>query len=362
MNAKFLNAKVLNTVSMHLKHFFIATVVVIGAFQCPSTIVAQRKASIELEVFMVNAGLDDQQKWGQLLAEVGADSYRMKTARKNVEVKVDESSLGGRPHYRVIGVLSRNRLNLPGGTFTTRDKEKIKAHLKKIREDGPNTALSEKLAFGLTAEQLVALQEDLASEHKTSTKNQKVADIVNIIASKVKTPIRIDDSAREALSGDDKIAEEMQTLTCGTTLAAIIRPIGLVAVPKREQGKEVEIFIVDSRKADEHWPVGWPPEGSNYAAVPGMFKRENADIENFVVKDVLDVIEKTCKVPFVYDHNSMARHGVELDKRTVTYKQDRTAYYSILVRILAKGRPQMKIEVRLDEASTPFIWITTMRK
>lgn len=326
------------------------------------TPVCGQKATIELEIFMANAGLDDQQKWGQLLADVGADSYKLKTARGNVEITVEESNYGRGDHYRVIGVLSGNRLELPGGSFTSREKAKIKALLQKIRDDGPNTALSEKLAFGLTAEQLVSLQQDLAKKHSTSTKDKKVLEIVKAIAASVKTPIHIHESARKALAENDQVPEEMDTLTSGTTLAAVLRPIGLVAVPKRDQGKEIEIFIVDSKKADEHWPVGWPVEGSNLSAVPGMFKKEKADIENFKLKDVLDIIEQTCKVPFLYDHNSMARHGADMDKLTVTYKQQPTAYFSIMTRLLAQVRPQMKMEVRLDEVGTPFIWITTMRK
>jgi hypothetical protein len=254
-------------------------------------------------------------------------------------------------------------LNLPGGvSFSIRDKQKIRDHIQKIRDDGPKVALSKKMAFGLTAEQLVDLHKDLAAIHGKSTKGQPVIDIVEAIADAIKTPIKVDASARDKLAKNTTVAEELKTLSSGTTLAAILRPLGLVAMPKRPQGKKPEIVIIDSRKADEHWPIGWPNERSNLAVAPEMFGRNDYDITNYAIQGILDAVEKKIKMPFLYDHNSMARHGADPKKIKVTLKRPQETYYGIVREILAEGRPQMMPEIRLDEAGTPFMWITTMRK
>lgn len=324
---------------------------------------AQNRASLELEVHMINAGIGAQQTWGEMLAEVGADRVSLKSVRKRAKPDVEESEFRQSKHYLVIGVLSGGRLNLPGGkSFTARDKDRIAAYLKKIRDDGPKTALSEKMAFGMTAEQLVGLQQDLAQNHKTATKGQRVLEIVDAIRETIKTPLQIDSSARMALAGKDKIAEELKSLSCGTTLAAILRPLGLVAVPHRKQGKSVEIIIVESRKAKEHWPIGWPNEKGNALAAPKMFEKKDVNIQNAKLNLILDAMEKRCELPFLYDHNSMARHGADPTKLTATIVKKKQTYFAVVRQALSQVRPQMKPEIRLDDAGQPFLWITTFKK
>ena len=341
----------------------VALIALLGAFGTCFDQADAQKASVELEIYSVNSGLETQQTWGELLSKVGANISSLKSARKNVKMEVDESTFGNRKHYRIVGVLSNNRLNLPGGkTFTNRDNEKIAAYIEAIRADGPKTALSQKMAFGLTATQLVALQQDLAALHKKSTKDTPVMDVVEAIAEAIKTPVRVDSSARDALAKESKVAEEMNSLSCGTTLAAVLRPIGLVAVPKREQGKTTEIVIMDSLKADEHWPVGWPSTRGNALAVPSMFKSQKFEIRNYELKKILDALESKVKVPFLYDHNTMARHGADPTKLTATVVEQKQTFYGVVRKCLSQVRPQMKPEVRLDEAGNPFLWITTFKK
>ena len=329
---------------------------------CFCNIAQAQRATVELTVIMARPDLNTQQTWGELLADVGADHYSLKGGqRTRVMPEVKTSEGRGGPAYEIIGVLNGNQLLLPGGKFGVRDKQKIRDLIESIRVDGPNTALSEKMAFGMTAEQLVTLQQDLATAHQTSTAGKQPLEVIKAIATAIQTPIEIDPSAKKSLAEDSAVAEELLSLSSGTTLAAVLRPLGLVAVPRREQGRQAEIVIIDSREADEHWPIGWPLEGAPLAAVPKMFDQQDADIINYKLKTVLDIIEKTCEVPFLYDHNAIARHSVDLDYK-VSFKQDRVSYFAVVSRLLYQVRPQLKSEVRLDEAGKPFLWITTQRK
>ena len=333
------------------------------ALMQPPEVVAQSDAIVELEVHTINSGLGDSQKWGEMLAQVGADRFSITSNRKRARPDVEESTFGNKKHYLVVGVLAGNRLMLPGGkTFTSRDKAKIAAFIKTIRDDGPKVALSVKMAFGLTAEQLVSLQRDLAQPHKTSTKGQPVFDIVEAIADATKTPIGIDPSARNALAGKETIAEELKALSSGTTLAAILRPLGLVAMPRRQQGKSVQLVIIDSRKAKEYWPIGWPNEKGNALVAPQMFKTQDYEIRNFPLQGILDAVEKKVEIPFLYDHNSLARHGADTKKLTATFVKTRQTYFAVVRQCLSQVRPQMKLEIRNDDAGTPFVWITTFKK
>ena len=328
---------------------------------CSSAAQGQR-TPIDLTVLMSHPDLDTQQRWGELLADVGADTYTMRSTRGKVapEVKTHEGRSG--TSYEIVGILQSDRLFLPGGQFSLRDKQKIRDLIQRIRDDGPNTALAEKMAFGMTAEQLVALQQDLSALHKTATAGKSAEEIVKAIGSAINTPIEIDPAARPALVDDEAVvADELESLSCGTALAAALRPLGLVAVPFREQGKSPVILIKDFREAEEHWPVGWPLEGAPLGAVPKMFEQQDADIINYKLKAVLDVISKTCEVTFLYDHNAIARHSADLNA-LVSFKQDRVSYYAVVARLLSQVRPQLTSEVRFDEAGTPFLWISTSLK
>ena len=61
----------------------------------------------------------------------------------------------------------------------------------------------------------------------------------------------------------------------------------------------------------------------------------------------------------LYDHNAMARYGVDLEKAVVSHPQARTNYSLALRKMLAKVG--LKFEVRVDEAGKPFLWVTTMK-
>ena len=107
-------------------------------------------------------------------------------------------------------------------------------------------------------------------------------------------------------------------MSTGMALATIVRPLGLVIEPKREQGKALEIHIVDSRDSQENWPIGWPIEKPPVAVEPKLFTRIPIEIRNFALAKVLSALQKRAGVPFFYDQNSMAREGIELDDIRVT--------------------------------------------
>jgi hypothetical protein len=61
----------------------------------------------------------------------------------------------------------------------------------------------------------------------------------------------------------------------------------------------------------------------------------------------------------LFDHNALARHGIEPDKATVAHPQQRTTYSVALRKML--GKVGLKFEVRVDEAGKPFLWVSTIK-
>ena len=58
------------------------------------------------------------------------------------------------------------------------------------------------------------------------------------------------------------------------------------------------------------------------------------------------------------DHNSLALKGIDPRQLVVTLNQGKDTYYSIVRELLRQSRPKMRLEIRVDEAFQPFVWIS----
>lgn len=321
-------------------------------------------ATVELEL-MTEDGfpITGAQTWNQVLQDVGASRIRIRAAHSGERGGIEKRGSDSAPIYVVKGFLSaENTLRVPGATFRSTDRVRIKAWIEQLKADGIENLTAAKGAFGLTSKQLLDLHKHLAAPLTFSTKGERVLDVVQRIANGITVSVRIDDSAREAVYGKEVVAEELTGMSSGTSLAAVLRPLGLVASPYRPSGSDAKILIVDARRADENWPVGWPAENSPSTTLPKLFEFLNVEIDGFALSDALSAIQKRINVPFLYDYNSLARHGVELDQIKVSIPKGRTYYKGVIDRMLLQATPRLRAELRVDEAGQPFLWITTVRR
>ncbi len=315
---------------------------------------------VELQVVSDAAdGIDQNQRWLEVLSQVGADNVRIIQSGRGVSRPGVENVTGASgTTYRITGILVDNRLILPAGRFGIRDSTGISDYITSVRADGADVALARKMAFGLTARQLVNLHDDLSRPLADSTIGQSPGQVLAIVQRSITTPIVVDPGARTALVSDYTLVDELQGISHGTALAAALRPLGLVLAPTREQGQPTEIRIVDSMAAEEFWPIGWPLQQRISQAAPKMYERIPVNIRNFTLAAALPAIQKKLEMPFLMDHNSLALQGVDLDKIRVNLESEQLSYQLILNRIISQARPRMELEVRADEAGQPFVWFS----
>lgn len=324
------------------------------------TVVAQSR-TIELEIYVDDrAPLGTAQDWVEMLNNCGADRVSLKTGFLRTP-SAEETKLQRSTAILVKGTVDRNRLFLPGGTFTINDRARISAHLKQLREDGTEVALADKMAFGLTAPQLVELHQLLSKPVDFSTKGANIKQSLQQVSKLIGQSFQIDSDTAEKLMSNDTIAEELQGISAGTAIAIMIRPLGLVMQPERQSGQPVKLAIVDSQSSKEHWPIGWPPEELPLRVVPKMFERLDLEIRGFPLQGTLDAIEKRTEVKFIYDHNGLAKAGIEMSEVKVNLVQKKVSYMAALGKLLRQTKPGSIHELRLDEAGKPFLWISTMR-
>lgn len=317
-------------------------------------------ATVELELCTQQGfPLTGAQRWIETLKGLDV-RLRIRGAAPGDQAEVVRRGTDSAPVYHVKGILTRqDTLLVPGGRFTNRDRAAIAAWLQRVREGGfdPDQG-SRPSAFGLTGEELVKLHESLAGRVLQSTKGQSPKEVVRQIAGRTGAPVQVDPAARGAFAEAGPVGDELQGLASGTALAAAVRPLGLVVVPGK-QGGQIQLLVVDSRKATESWPIGWPPEKKERDLAPKLYEFLPVEIENAVLSEALEAVRQRLEMPMLFDHNSMARQRIEPDKIRVSLPVGRTYYKKALERMLFQGK--LKAELRVDESGQPLLWISTLK-
>jgi len=323
----------------------------------PGQVTGQQRL-VELHLTAAAGGeLGVQQEWAEILEGVGADRVQITSVRRPETAAIEELPSGRTVVIKVNGVIQGSSLNLPGARFGRTDAAGIRSYVQKLRDDGAKVALAEKKAFGLTSEQLVGLSGDLGLMIEKPTKDASATEFVKGLLGQLDKRVRVPQSAWKALDESGKLQDELQGLSAGTALAAALRPAGLVLVPVREQGKEIELAILAAADADEHWPVGWPIDVPVSRAEPKLFERRDIELKGFPLQQAVGAVSGLCEVPVLYDWNALARKELDPTKTLVSVVKKKHPYYMTIVDLLKQTKPSLGVELRLDENGKPFMWI-----
>jgi hypothetical protein len=319
---------------------------------------SQAGGRVKLEVFAnQQASITSQQQWLRQLAEAGISDVRIRTGQSADKVGIEMQGTESDPLYVVTGMITSNdEIVLPGKRFRISEAPQIARWIEELARKGL-TEEEPPAAFGLSPAQFEKVQKDLAQTVGFSTQGMDRLQAVRRIGQRLGFALRIPDGAIES-TDDDKVAEDLSGLSCGTGLACLLRPAGLGLVP-HPRGDGVEYRLAVAEKGKDVWPVGWPPEEPLPKLLPAMYGSFNANIEDVPVTKVLNAVGQRLKIPYLFDHNALARHGVEPDNKKVNAPQSRTTYNQLLRKILSQAG--LKSEVRVDEAGKPFLWVTTVK-
>ncbi len=315
------------------------------------------RAAEPLEV-VTEAGFigTDARAWSEMLTKAGFSSVRIKGSG-NENPSMQTLGTPAAPAYRVVGVISAaNQLLLPKGRFGLNDRAQIETWVRKLRDGGEDAITIKPAAFGLLPKQLVSVHEALAVPVQGSTLGQPPRETAKKIADRLPYKFISDEFAQRALAEGEPIADELEGISSGTALAAILRPLGLVMFPEKN-GPDIRLRIVTSRDAKEHWPVGWPLKGNPGETLPELFKFLKINIGDAPLSEAVTAIGGRVKAPVLYDHNALAAARVNLSAK-VSLTESNIFYSRALDRLLSQAR--LKYEIRLDEADKPLLWITTV--
>ncbi len=299
--------------------------------------------------------------WIEALKGAGFAGIRIRAARAGDVVQVSNIGTPEAPAYRVVGALTADGLlKLPGGTFRVTDRGGIRSWRQKTAAGGEaGIAGGNDGAFGLTPRQLVFVHESVKGPVVFSTAGQPAVDLLKKLVNVVRVDIQVDASARPALASQYKFADELQGLSGGTSMAAVLRTLGLVMVPRDAGGGDVELFVADAANAKEFWPIGWPSKQPPREVMPNLFKFLTVEVDNTPLAETLPALSGRLEAPILVDHNALARMGTDVHDLKVSFPERRTYYKSLLDQLLIPK--QLRNDIRLDEADKPFLWVTSTR-
>ena len=304
--------------------------------------------------------LTGDKAWIDALKDFRLSSLRIRVATPGDREGIEDVGTPSAPSYRVTGVLTdRNRLKLPGGEFTLGDRARIGKWFDRLRDQGMAGVQEKPAAFGLTAEQLVEFHDQLAKPWEGSTRGRRAGEVARELVHSLPLEFEVTAAATQSFARQEQVRDELQGLSCGTALAALLRPLGLVAAPRKIPGSKVVLRIADAREVDESWPVGWPAQEAPVRVAPALFERVHVEIRDTPLPEALAAIQKRVGVPFLFDHTSLARQQIDPGRVKVSFPQDRTSYMKILDQLLAQAR--LRSELRRDEAGKAFLWISAAR-
>jgi hypothetical protein len=229
--------------------------------------------------------------------------------------------------------------------------------LADLARRGPNPKAEPKSVLGLSADRFQKVHDALAGAVPFSTKGMARAEAIRKIAALAQLPIRIQATPEQGTE-EDAVAEELQGVACGTALACALRPAGLCLAPQ-SAGDRLQLIVAASKPDLEIWPIGWKSSQPDSQTLRPIFDTFNANLENVPVGKVIEVVGGRLKVPVLWDHNALARHGIDPAKVRVNAPQSRTTYHALLRRVLSQAK--LTGEIRIDEAGHPIYWVTTLK-
>ncbi|PQO47541.1 hypothetical protein [Blastopirellula marina] len=296
-------------------------------------------------------------KWVQALQSAGFDDVRLRSGNSGDATAITDKGSG---NYHVIALLTpREVLHTPGGSFKITDVAGMRAWLDKVRAGGKQELERNESVFGLTSKEFIALFDKLAPSVGAPTKDTTAFETMQKVNQRVTVPFRAS-PAIVARMKQGKVLDELEEVSCGTAVAAMLRPLGLAMVPKRELGGQVELHIVDAADAKKPWPVGWAPDGNPGQVAPTMFQYLEVEIADIPVQQATEAIAARVKLPLLWDHNGAVAKRIEIAEVKVKHPARRTFYKKLLDTILFQAK--LTLEIKVDEAGHALLWITPLGK
>jgi hypothetical protein len=317
--------------------------------------------TVELLTGSTGVGLKARQ-WAEILSKLDV-VVTVRNGRSDDKVGVTESKTGGTLRsVIVVGALdSTGRLIFPDQIFTENDADKLAAWINELRLYGAQGDPNGRPVWGLTKEQFGVIHSALKKPLAADTKDLEITKAVGLFDLPKDHPVRFSTEAVTKMKergGQLKVSQSLQGVSQGTALAVVLAEKGLGFRPRRLPDGGIELTVYPLEDKGNVWPVGWPRENNVPDTCPELFRFKNIELDDEPLDEVLEAVASVINVPILIDRQGLAAKGVDFASVKITYPRKRTTWSEALKSFTYKAKS--KVEVLIDEAGKPFLWITPL--
>ncbi|MCA9212977.1 MAG: hypothetical protein KDB27_07930 [Planctomycetales bacterium] len=319
--------------------------------QVTGQISAEKRVKIEV-LTSSNASFESAHEWLAVLKRFDFDQVRMRSMKPsdNAPSIRGNDTTGNTVTVRAL-ITPDNKLAVPGAKFSRSNTTELSKWLTNLRQPSRKDSAKESKADD---DQLMQIRQKMAQKLSIPSKGEKM--LVFLSGTRDwDVPVSVNQAAY--IQQSDEILDDLSPLSRGTALAIAARQFHAAVSPDAGNGT---LVITAAGKSDREWPIGWKPERPLPLLVPKMMDKLTIEVKDRPLSEVLNAIQAKVKIPFFVDHSSLARQRIDLDGTRVNIKPTRVGYSRILSSVLTRNL--LSGEVRVDEAGTPFYWITTLKK
>lgn len=320
---------------------------------------ASAETPVHLHIAVAPRGpVDAATRWLETLKPIPFASLKLQSATTVLQPSIEEVGQGASLRLNVVGVVTaRNELQLPGGTFRPGDRAAITAWLAKIR--GQRSRGSEPRGeFGLTDREQRELTDQLSRPVDLLTRDRPTVEVLGQLQRLSRVPIDIAPEAVATTLSDTPVRDELSGVSQGTAMAALLRPLGLVLVPSRSEAGESQLRIEAAKDIPSAWPVGRPTQQPPPKVHPKLFELLPVEIREIPLERALAALQTRLEIPFLIDYQQVAAQQIDL-RQKVSLEASKASYHRVLSQLLFQAK--LKMELRVDDAQRPFLWIAPLK-
>jgi hypothetical protein len=330
---------------------------------CLSLLITAAPGRVELVLnYDRGAPISAGQNWARELAEAKVYKVRVvQNRQKDFKPRFEQRGTASRPTWIVHALIdSRGDIRLPSARFRQGDARSLAAWINDIARKGPPESREPTDApFGLTVTDFTQVFADLERPAPTFETGIDRGTAIHTVIDRLAIPIVIDRAILDSL-GADKIEERIPELSLGTTLAYLLRPVGLGFVPVRvDDGKgddrlEYQVKNI-SEKNGPLWPIGHKSKQRRPLLAPALYKSYQVNIQDVPAIRVFRAVADRTKLPLLIDRADLAREKIDLDKINVRFPPGRMSYNQLLQKTTTATHTSFRLLV--DEAGHPFLYL-----
>ncbi|HLJ11904.1 MAG TPA: hypothetical protein VKU82_11980 [Planctomycetaceae bacterium] len=331
----------------------------------PQEITAGKKKSpsttITMEILTGSDGAGlKAREWSEILSKLDV-TFTIRRGRPDEKLEVTEKTVGGKLRsIEVTGALdSKGRLVFRDQSFAPGDSGKLAEWLNELRTYGAQGDPDGKPVWGLTKQQFAVIHTAMQKPLASDPNGLDLAEALSRFDLPKDDPLRFSAEAATLLNEQKeppKVGQSVKGVTQGTALAVVLSEQGLGFRPRRLPEGTIELTVYSLKETSDVWPVGWPRKQTIPETAPTLFEIKPIDLEDVPLDALLEAVSDKIKIPILIDHAAIKANKIDLAEVKISHPRKRTTWKTALDSFAYKAKA--KVEVLIDEANKPFLWVT----